>query len=146
MDADLQQPPEVIPELVDAVRSGADVAVASRKVPGGGTQGWSFWRRTVSWGANTLARTVLGIGVKDCTSGFRALSLRAAKAIVEGELKTADYAFQVASLFVLKKRGMKMVEIPFVFGERKIGRSKLGRGEIVRFFFSVISLRLFFKG
>jgi len=142
MDADLQQPPEMIPELVAAVRAGADVAVASRKVSGGGTTGWSRWRRVVSWGANLLARTVLGIGIRDCTSGFRALSLPAAKVLVDGDLPAPDYSFQVASLYLLKKRGMKMVEIPFVFGGRKTGRSKLGWREVPRFFFSVLSLRL----
>lgn len=142
MDADLQQPPEKIPELLAAVEAGADVAVASRKVPGGGAEGWSLWRRTVSWAASAYARNILGIGVRDCTSGFRALNRRAASLLVESGLRTPDYTFQVASLFFLKRRGMKFVEVPFVFGVRAAGKSKLGWGEILRFFFGVLRLRL----
>ncbi len=142
LDADLQQPPEKIPELVASVRSGADVAVASRKVTGGGTVGWSLWRRTVSSGANFYARVLLGIPIRDCTSGFRALSRNAAQVLVEGKVQASQFYFQVASLYLLKKQGMKMVEIPFVFGERRSGRSKLGWGEIVGFFFGVLRLRL----
>jgi len=142
MDADLQQPPEKIPELLTALQAGADVAVASRKVPGGAAIGWSLWRRAVSWGANAYARGVLGIDIKDCTSGFRALNRQAASLLIEAGLRAPDYSFQVASLYFLKRRGMKLVEIPFVFGERAAGKSKLGWGEILRFFFGVLRLRL----
>jgi dolichol-phosphate mannosyltransferase len=141
MDADLQQPPEKIPELVAAVEAGADVAVASRKIPGGGTSGWGLWRRTVSSGANRYARFVLGIPVKDCTSGFRALNRRAANTLAESNALAAEFFFQVASLYLLKRRGMKMVEVPFVFGERAAGKSKLSGGEIGSFFVGVLKLR-----
>lgn len=142
IDADLQQPPEKIPELVAAISSGADIAVASRKVPGGATVGWSVWRRTVSSGANLYARFVLGIPIRDCTSGFRALSKNAARILLESKVQASQFYFQVASLYVLKKRGMGMVEIPFVFSGRHAGRSKLWWGEIFRFFFGVLILRL----
>lgn len=141
MDADLQHPPEKIPELLASIGSGADVAVASRKVEGGGAPDWSFWRRTVSGGANLYARVILGIPVKDCTSGFRALGRNAAQALVDAESPSSEYFFQVASLYLLRKRGMKMVEVPFVFGRRTTGESKLGWGEVFRFFVGVLKLR-----
>ena len=142
MDADLQHPPEKIPELLSSLASGSEVAVASRKVPGGGTVGWSLWRRTVSSGANLYARVMLGIPIRDCTSGFRALSKRAAQVLVESAFRAPEYYFQVASLYLLRKRGMKMVEVPFIFGERRSGRSKLGWAEFVRFFFGVLKWRM----
>lgn len=142
MDADLQQPPEKIPDLIASVASGADVAVASRKVEGGGAVGWSIWRRAVSRGANFYARVLLGIPVRDCTSGFRALNRKAALALVESEAQASEYYFQVASLYLLKRLGMKMAEIPFVFGGRTAGRSKLSTREIVSFFFGVLKLRM----
>lgn len=142
MDADLQHPPEKVPELVSAVEKGADVAVASRRVSGGGTEGWSLWRRWVSSGANLLTRLVLGLDVKDSTSGFRALSLRAAKAVVETAPESKDYFFQVESLYALKMKGMKMVEVPFIFQSRRSGRSKMGMGEVIAFFLGVWRLRL----
>ena len=142
MDSDLQHPPEKIPELVGALGGGCEVVVASRKVSGGGTTNWSLWRRTLSRGANLIARSVLGLGVKDSTSGFRALSRKAAEALVEAKLPTSSYSFQVASLFYLKKKGMGMKEIPFVFRARNAGKSKMGAGEIARFFWSILKIRI----
>ncbi|MDV3294067.1 MAG: polyprenol monophosphomannose synthase [Nitrososphaerales archaeon] len=142
MDADLQHPPQKLVELVSAIAGGADVAVASRKVKGGGTVGWSIWRRAVSRGANWMARIVLGLGVRDSTSGYRALSSRAASVLVNSNLPTSSYSFQVASLYLLKKEGMKMVEVPFTFQVRMVGKSKMGFGEILEFFWSVLKLRL----
>lgn len=142
MDADLQHPPQKLPELVAAVAGGADVAVASRRVVGGGTVGWSLWRKAVSRGANLMARTVLGLGVTDSTSGFRALSSIAASTLVNSHLPASSYSFQVASLYLLKRKGMKMVEVPFTFQVRMAGRSKMGVGEVLGFFWSVLRLRL----
>src|SRR5712692_1171265 len=72
MDADLQHPASALPELLEAIGRGADVAVASRYVEGGGISGWSRWRRLLSRGANAYARTLLRLQVRDTTSGFRA--------------------------------------------------------------------------
>ena len=142
MDADLQHPPAKIAELVSALGGGYGVVVASRKVEGGGTTGWALWRRGVSRGANALARLMLGLAVKDCTSGFRALDRRSAELLTEARLPDSSYSFQVASLFFLKRKGVKMREIPFIFETRRAGRSKMGLGEILRFFVSVTRLRV----
>lgn len=141
MDADLQHPPEVIPELAAAMQRGADVVLASRKVKGGGTVGWSLWRRVVSKGANVLAEAILGLEVKDSTSGFRALNQKAALSLVGAQLPTPAYSFQVASLYYMKKRRMKIVEIPFVFETRRAGKSKMGLGEVVGFFLDIWKVR-----
>lgn len=142
MDADLQHPASKIPALLAALTEGYDVVIASRKVQGGGTAGWSLWRRAVSRGANLLARLLLGLKVKDCTSGFRALNRGSAEALVGAKLPDSSYSFQVASLFYLKKRGMKMTEVPFTFETRKAGKSKMGMGEILQFFVSVVKMRV----
>jgi dolichol-phosphate mannosyltransferase len=136
MDADLQHPPAVIPSLVKATEAGADVAVASRYVKGGGSRGWGFARRLVSKGANWQTRTFLGLGVKDCTSGFRAYKKRAVQKLLSAKVPTSGFEFQVIALHALKD-GMKMVEVPFIFEVRKAGESKLGIKDIVRFFFYV---------
>lgn len=140
MDADLQHPPATMPSLVKAVEEGADVAVASRYVPGGGSKGWSIWRRTVSKGANAYARTLLGLSVKDSTSGYRALTKDAAEILSETKLPAKGFEFQVASLKLLKK--MKIVEVPYAFSRRTAGVSKLGMADIIRFFFAVIRIAL----
>ncbi len=142
MDADLQHPPSVIPALLKAVADGADVALGSRYVPGGGVAGWSWSRRTVSRVANAYARALLGIGVKDATSGFRAYAREAAGLVASADLPAKGFEFQVASLHLLKRKA-KIVEVPFVFVPRAAGKSKLNFRDMVRFFFAVIRLALF---
>ena len=137
MDADLQHPPAAIPALVGAIDAGADVAIGSRYVPGGSVSGLSLWRRAVSKGANAFARTVLGLPVKDSTSGFRAYTRAAAELVTCTVLPTKGFEFQVASLHLLKTR-MKMVEVPYAFAARTAGKSKLGLSDMARFFFVVI--------
>ena len=137
MDADLQHPPETIPSLVRAVEGGADVAVASRYVPGGGIREWGKGRRLVSRGANALTRVLLGLPVKDCTSGIRAYRREAALTIVRSKLPAKGFEFQVATLHLLKGRA-KVVEVPYSFGPRRAGRSKLKAADMVRFLFFVV--------
>lgn len=141
MDADLQHPPSAIPDLVKAVNAGADVAVGSRYVPGGSVSGWSLWRRAVSRGANAYSRAVLGLPVKDATSGFRAYHRRAAEKVTGARLPAKGFEFQVATLHLLKT-GMKIVEVPYAFSARSVGRSKLGLGDMVRFLFGVLRVAL----
>ena len=140
MDADLQHPPSVIPALVEAVSEGAAVAVASRYVPGGGVEGWSRARRIVSRGANAYSRLLLGLPVRDCTSGFKAFSRPAAEKVVGADLRTKRFEYQVATLKLLK--GSKVVEVPYTFVSRRAGRSKLGFWDLPRFFFAVARMRL----
>lgn len=138
MDADLQHPPAVIPELVNAVAlGGADVAVGSRYVKGGGSRGWGLSRRTVSKGANWLAHTFLGLQVRDCTSGFRAYRKSAAQKLVAAKLPASGFEFQVAALHALKD-GFRFVEVPYTFEIRKAGVSKLKFKDIVRFLLYII--------
>jgi dolichol-phosphate mannosyltransferase len=141
MDADLQHPPSAVPSLVRAVEEGADVAVGSRYVRGGSVTGWSLWRRGVSKGANLYARTMLGLPVKDSTSGFRAYTRAAAEAVSEAALPAKGFEFQVASLHLLKT-SMKIVEVPYSFSARAAGTSKLGMADMARFFFSVLRFAL----
>jgi dolichol-phosphate mannosyltransferase len=141
MDADLQHPPSLIPSLVGAVRAGADVAVGSRYVEGGSAPKWSLWRRTVSRVANAYSRTLLGIPVRDATSGFRAYSVRAAEAVAAADLPARGFEFQVASLHLLKTK-MKIVEVPYSFAPRAAGRSKLGLYDMARFSVAVMRMAL----
>ncbi|MGD0319868.1 MAG: polyprenol monophosphomannose synthase [Nitrososphaerales archaeon] len=140
MDADLQHPPSVIGELVRAVQAGADVAVGSRYVAGGGVSGWSLWRRTVSRGANAYARTMLRIKVRDATSGFRAYTRAKAEQVANAVLPTKGFEFQVASLHLLKES--RITEVPYIFADRTAGKSKLGVADMAQFFFAVIRIAL----
>ena len=141
MDADLQHPPSALPDLLRAIQDGADVAIASRYMQGGGVLGWSMGRRLVSKGANAYARFMLGLPVMDCTSGFRAYTKAMAAKIVGASLPAKGFEFQVATLHLLRKEA-KMVEVPYMFSPRRAGKSKLGPGGMARFFIRVLRLSL----
>ncbi len=141
MDADLQHPPEVLVEMCKAASDeNADVVIASRYVSGGGSKGWSLSRRIVSKGANILARACIHVPVSDATSGFRVLSSRAIRGLLESKISTKGYAFQIESLYVYRKMGMTFAEVPYVFEERKAGETKLRFKEMLRF--ASLALRL----
>lgn len=141
MDSDLQHPPEKVKPLIDAVDAGADAAVGSRYVSGGSFSGLEGSRKLVSWGANWLARSVLGLSVRDTTTGFKALSRRAVDTLLEVAMHSEGFIFQVESLYALKQNGLKMVEVPFVFGLRERGTSKMSDKEVWEFFRSVMAMR-----
>jgi dolichol-phosphate mannosyltransferase len=142
MDADLQHPPEILESLVDEVASGrADVAIASRHVKGGSFEGLNWRRKMISRGASWLARTILSLGVHDTTTGFKALSRAAVESLLAHPPRSVGFIFQVESLYILRKNGFKMVEVPFKFEERAKGASKMGAGEIWEFFVGVLSIR-----
>jgi dolichol-phosphate mannosyltransferase len=141
MDADLQHPPERVPQLVRAVLDGADVAVGSRYVTGGGFQGLTTQRRVVSKGANLLARTLLGLAVHDATSGFKALDRRAVDALLRVKVLSKGFNFQVESLFIFRKSGLRAVEVPYVFEERATGASKMSWRETWDFLRCLLAIR-----
>ena len=141
MDSDLQHPPEKILELIRTVESGADVVLASRYVKGGGQKGWNRRRVIVSKAANWLARFVLQLGVKDVTTGFRAMNAKAARELANSKFPSSGFSFQLEAIKILKDKRMKIIEIPFIFEPRAFGKSKLSRLEITRFAKTVFRLR-----
>ena len=138
MDADLSHTPEDIPRLLKGLNS-ADIAIGSRYIKGGKIIGWSLHRRLISYVANLLARLFLELKVKDLTSGFRVYRKKAFEEI--GKISNLnDYDFQIEALYIAKKLGFKVKEIPITFTDRKWGESKLGNKEIVRFSNSIFSM------
>ena len=95
MDADFSHPPQDIVRLVAAVEEGSDVALASRYVEGGGSSRWPWHRRLISKGANFLAHLLLGISVRDMTTGFRAMNRRAVEGLMSYSLNSRGYSYQV---------------------------------------------------
>jgi len=143
MDADLSHNPEYLPNFLSKIEEGYDVVVGSRYIKGGGTENWPLKRRIISRGASWLARNLLGLGVKDVTSGYRAFTSNALRNLDLASIKSSGYAFQAEVLYHCRERGMKIGETPIVFVDRKFGKSKLGRREIREFASRVLSL--FFK-
>ena len=141
MDADLQHPASALPGLVKAIADGAAVSIASRYIHGGGISGWGRLRRIVSRAANAYARSMLGLKVKDATSGYRAFSRAAAETVAHAELPAKGFEFQVATLHLLKDE-WRIVEVPFTFTERAAGKSKLGLADVGKFFVAVLRMAL----
>ena len=134
MDADLSHSPSAIPDLVKVIQSGeAELAVGSRYVPGGGTEGWPLRRRVVSKAACWLARPLSG--VRDATSGF--LFMR--REVVEG-VQLNPIGFKIGLEIIAKGRYRRCVEVPYVFRDRFAGSSKFGKREIIAYLRQLVSL------
>jgi dolichol-phosphate mannosyltransferase len=125
MDADLSHDPIVIPELLQAVANGADLAIGSRYVPGGATPGWSRHRRLLSRAGNWYARRALGLDTHDATSGFRAYRASIVRAIDAASTRATGYGFQIELAYLVARRGGSIAEVPIEFVERTSGASKM---------------------
>lgn len=126
MDADFSHNPEDLPRLVEAIESGADLAIGSRYVPGGGTPDWPWHRRFLSKGGNLYARTMLGVPIRDATAGFRAFRARALATLPYREAQASGYGFQVEMTWRAHRAGLRIKEVPILFRDRFRGTSKMG--------------------
>jgi dolichol-phosphate mannosyltransferase len=125
MDADLSHEPEALPELLRRVDEGSDVAIGSRYIKGGVIPHWPFIRRMLSRVGNLYASTVLGLGVRDATSGFRAYRARVLSDIDAGTTRATGYGFQVELAYRAHRQGSQIVEVPITFNDRVRGESKM---------------------
>ena len=130
MDADLSHDPAYLPALDEAVRDGADLALGSRYVTGGGSEGWPLHRRMLSRGANLFARTLLRLRTHDVTGGFRIYDGRAIDLLLEQGTECDGYGFQVEGVVAVTRAGLRIVEVPITFRDRAYGSSKMS-GTIV---------------
>jgi dolichol-phosphate mannosyltransferase len=130
MDVDFSHDPTVIPTMIAAVEDGADAVVGSRYVPGGATADWPLHRRLLSRWGNRYTGFVLGVPVRDCTSGFRAYRASALREIDPGSTAAEGYAFLTELVRRLVQRGYRVVEVPIVFRDREFGTSKMS-GRII---------------
>jgi dolichol-phosphate mannosyltransferase len=130
MDADLSHDPKFLPAFLAALDAGADVVVGSRNIPGGGVEGWGPARHVLSKGGSLYARLVLGVPVRDLTTGFKAYTRRALGSIAVDALESNGYAFQVETSYRALQRGLRLVEVPIVFVDRRAGQSKMSPHEI----------------
>jgi len=122
MDADLSHDPAHIPGMVQKVRSGHDVVVASRYVPGGGMEGVPLWRVWISRSANAVIGLVKRWKVRDASSGFRAYRAELVKGL---RGFGSGFSVQVEILRELFRKNARVFEVPFVLTNRKAGRSKM---------------------
>jgi dolichol-phosphate mannosyltransferase len=125
MDADFSHDPADLPRLVAAIDDGADLAIGSRYVPGGGADDWPWHRRMISQGGNRYASLMLGIDVKDATAGFRAFRVEAIRRLKPETCDASGYAFQVEMAWRATEAGLQITEVPIRFRDREAGTSKM---------------------
>jgi dolichol-phosphate mannosyltransferase len=136
MDADFSHEPRDVPRLLAALDAGADLAIGSRYVAGGGTENWGLGRRLISRGGGLYARRVLGVGVSDLTAGFKAWRASTLRGIRLGAVSAKGYGFQIEMTFRALRNDFRVVEVPIRFVDRRVGQSKMS-GSI---FFEALTL------
>jgi glycosyltransferase involved in cell wall biosynthesis len=130
MDADGSHDPADLPRLALTLE-GCDVAIGSRWVPGGGTVGWPGPRRQLSQAAARYVRAATGLPLADPTAGYRLWRREALGRLRTGRMVSVGYAFQVEAALAAWRAGLRLMEVPIVFVERRAGRSKLSRRVVV---------------
>ena len=142
MDADFSHNPADLPRLYDACKNGgADVAIGSRYVKGGGVRNWPKNRIALSKGGSLYTRLILWTPVADQTAGFVCYKREVLETINLDEIHFAGYAFQIEMKFAAWKLGFKLKEVPILFEDRKFGESKMNRGIVKEGILGVLKLR-----
>jgi len=129
MDADYSHNPEVMPQLLSSMQSDHGIVIGSRYCNGGRIAGWPFTRKIISRAANLIAKVLMGFELRDCTSGFRCYSTKFLKLAI-GSLHSQTYEIQIETVRQALSRGFSVKEIPILFVNRKLGKSKLTLAEI----------------
>jgi dolichol-phosphate mannosyltransferase len=142
MDCDFSHDPNDVPRLLAAVEGGADLALGSRYVPGGGVRNWGLVRRVISAGGSLYARVLLGVKVRDLTGGFKCYRRRALEAIDLDAIETKGYAFQIETTYRVLRAGFEVVEVPITFADREVGGSKMSKAIVAEAIWKVPGLRL----
>ena len=140
MDADFSHNPRYLPGLL-ALMDGNDLAIGSRYVPGGGTTGCTWSRVVLSRGANGFAKFMLGLKAHDCTAGFRCYKAEVLRAIELDTIFSSGYSFLVEMVTRCERRGFRVGELPIIFDNRRLGKSKISRVEILKSFYTIFRLR-----
>jgi len=142
MDADFSHDPGDLSRLLAAAREGADLVLGSRYVPGGGVRDWGALRRLVSRAGSVYARWMLGVGVHDLTGGFKCFRRATLEAIDFPTVRSQGYAFQIELTYRAARCGFDIVELPIVFRERRVGRSKMSSRIALEAIWRVPQMRL----
>jgi dolichol-phosphate mannosyltransferase len=140
MDSDFSHDPAHLPALLEAAER-ADLVIGSRYVDGGGVGDWGPLRRAISRGGSAYARAVLGIDVHDTTAGFKCFRREVLEAIDLDSVQAHGYAFQVELTYRALQHGFRVIEVPIVFHDRRVGSSKMSRAIVAEAIWRVPLLR-----
>ena len=131
MDADWSHDPAYLPTLIDRASTDADLVLGSRWVAGGGTRNWGLGRRLISRGGSLYARTILGLPIRDLTGGFKCFRAEVLRAIDLPTVASTGYGFQIELTYRAIKKEFRVMEVPIVFEDRRVGQSKMSRAIVL---------------
>ncbi len=126
MDADLSHDPDEIPNFLKAIRH-ADLVIGSRYIEGVKVVNWPLSRLILSYGASVYTRLITGLPVKDTTSGFKCFRRQVLESINLDNIKSGGYSFQIEMKWKTWMKGFRLKEIPIIFVDRTIGKSKMSK-------------------
>jgi len=141
IDCDFSHDPADVPRLIASCEAGTDVTLGSRWVAGGGTVNWGFGRKLISRGGSLYARTLLGVGIRDLTGGFKCFRREVLEAIDLDAIAAKGYGFQIETTYRVLRKGFSVAEIPITFVDRRVGESKMGGSIVVEAMLQVPLLR-----
>ena len=141
MDSDFSHDPADLPRLI-AAADDADLVLGSRYVPGGGVTEWGLGRRAVSRGGSLYAQLLLGLSVHDLTGGFKCFRRQVLERLDLKAVGTDGYGFQIEMTYRAVRAGCRVVEVPILFRERRLGASKMSARIALEAFWKVPALRL----
>jgi dolichol-phosphate mannosyltransferase len=129
LDADFSHDPNMIPAMISASRD-AELVIGSRYCAGGRVANWPWHRELLSRFANWYVSLITGLEVRDSTAGFRCWNRRALESLLGRGVDSDGYAFQVEAVFRTQRAGLRIVEIPITFTDRRAGQSKMS-GQVI---------------
>ena len=142
MDADWSHDPAALPSLIAPIAGEtADLVIGSRYTKGGGVVDWGLGRRIISRGGSIFARSVLHLGPRDLTGGFKAWRASTLAAIPFDGVHAGGYVFQIEMTFRASRLGARVAETPITFRDRRVGQSKMSRRIVVEALVVVVTLR-----
>jgi len=141
MDADLSHDATYLPHFLRLIDQGADLVLGSRYVKGGGVENWGLTRKIISRGGCLYAQTILGLPLHDLTGGYKCFRRRVLETIDLDGIDTRGYGFQIEMTYRAFKLGFKVVELPIIFVDRKVGESKMSNDIVVEAMKNVWKLR-----
>lgn len=141
MDADFSHDPAYLPALLAATESTNDLTLGSRYVRGGGTTDWGAVRKFISQGGNRYAQLILGLRVADATGGFRCYRRQVLERLDLHRIRSNGYAFQIEMVYRTTQAGFRVGEVPIIFPDRRVGKSKMSRRIVAEALINVWRMR-----
>jgi dolichol-phosphate mannosyltransferase len=141
MDADFSHDPAALPVLLEKIKD-HDFVLGSRYVNGVSVVNWPLRRLLLSYFASKYTRVITGMPIKDPTGGFKCFRIEVLKAIDLDRVKSGGYSFQIEMNFKAWKKGFRWIEVPIIFVDRRVGRSKMSKAIIREAVLMVWKLRL----